>query len=174
MSDKPKDKYVPKHKTANIVFLCIFVLLAISSACIDPEVPASGKDLFFYRFSGAMLFLPIILGLLVNLDVFGVKKYSPLFRSEKNGHRVLCWFLIAFLSFFLFGILRSFTSDEFEKALEEAENTPETEYTAPAPDGESGDTGSEGYSVSPKSGSAHVASPDAYGSSPNVLTPKAR
>ncbi len=192
MTDKLNDKYAPKHKVANIVCLCIFALLTVTSFTLDPEAPATAKDLFFYRLSGSMLFLPIALGLLANLDAFGIKKHIPLLRSVKKGHRVLFWFLLVFVSFLLFGFFRNFTSDEFRKALDKADITPETEYTAPAPDtdtenGSVGGTGNtenkteaetdtdpEGYTVTPRSGSARVASPDTCGGSPNVLKPKTR
>lgn len=190
MSYQLKADYTPKHKTANIVFLCIFILFLFTSLTLDPEVPASESDLFFYRLSGAMLWPSLIFGLLANLDVFGMKKNIPLLRSEKKGHRVLFWLLLVLVSFILFSVFRSFTGEEFRKALEEAENTPETETVTTATSADNGngsvsgtgsaentdtpDTDSPGSVTAKKSGSAHVASPDSYDGVPNVLKPKTR
>lgn len=101
-----------------VIFGCLMVML-ITSAFMTPDVDASDRDIFFYRVSGAMIFLIWLIGVVIELDIFHVKNKMPLVKSRKTIAHVAFWAIILVASLTAFGVLYSFTSPDFRIAMEE-------------------------------------------------------
>lgn len=59
------------------IAVIVLVLCSITALSIKPDIDTSGKDLFLYRMSGFSLFLIWLFGLIIELDVFHIKKKYP-------------------------------------------------------------------------------------------------
>lgn len=99
------------------VFLWVAVamlgLCLLTSLFMKPDVDASGKDLFLYKMSGASLFLIWLIGLLIELDVFHIKKNIPLVKSNHIGPHIIFWVALVIISFIVFGVFYNSTSSAF-------------------------------------------------------------
>lgn len=72
-----------------IIMLIIIAILITS----DPGIPASSKDLSFYRLSMALLFIVPAVNILIEIDPFKIKKRLPLVKSNN----ILAHFLFTFI-----------------------------------------------------------------------------
>ena len=105
------------------IAVIVLVLCSITALSIKPDIDASGKDLFLYRMSGFSLFLIWLFGLIIELDVFHIKKNIPLVKSDRISLRIIFWFILIILSLIVFGVFYNSTSQDFKNALSEvAEN----------------------------------------------------
>ena len=101
-----------------IIFGCL-VLMLLTSLCVTPEVDASGRDVFLYKASGAMLIFIWLIGVVLELDIFHVKSRIPLIKSKKIIAHVGFWGILLILSFTVFGVIYNGTSTDFRTAMSE-------------------------------------------------------
>ena len=72
------------------IAVIVLVLCSITALSIKPDIDASGKDLFLYRMSGFSLFLIWLFGLIIELDVFHIKK--NILRIGIDQHNLIAEF----------------------------------------------------------------------------------
>ena len=89
-----------KKRKKIIVWIAVIVLVlcSITALSIKPDIDASGKDLFFYRMSGFSLFLIWLFGLIIELDVFHIKKNILLVKSDRISLHIIFWIILIILS----------------------------------------------------------------------------
>jgi len=88
-------------------------VLTIFSFSITPDYEASAKDLFLYRFSGALLFGVFAIAFLIQTDIGGIKQKLGLESIKK---KVLFWIATVAISITAFGVVDGMTSEEFRNA----------------------------------------------------------
>jgi hypothetical protein len=101
------------------VILVLLVIFFISCFSLTPQVPYSTKDIILYRMSGGSLFVVWIMGVLIELDIFHVKKNIPLVKSSKTTRHIAFWCILIVFSIILFSIFYSCTSEQFKKTEED-------------------------------------------------------
>ena len=101
------------------IAVIVLVLCSITALSIKPDIDASGKDLFLYRMSGFSLFLIWLFGLIIELDVFHIKKNIPLVKSDRISLHIIFWIILIILSLIVFGVFYNYTSQDFKNALSE-------------------------------------------------------
>lgn len=98
------------------IAVIVLVLCSITALSIKPDIDASGKDLFLYRMSGFSLFLIWLFGLIIELDVFHIKKNILLVKSDRISLHIIFWIILIILSLIVFGVFYNFTSQDFKNA----------------------------------------------------------
>ena len=78
------------------IAVIVLVLCSITALSIKPDIDASGKDLFLYRMSGFSLFLIWLFGLIIELDVFHIKKNILLVKSDRISLHIIFWIILIF------------------------------------------------------------------------------
>ena len=101
------------------IAVIVLVLCSITALSIKPDIDTSGKDLFLYRMSGFSLFLIWLFGLIIELDVFHIKKNIPLVKSDRISLHIIFWIILIILSLIVFGVFYNSTSQDFKNALSE-------------------------------------------------------
>lgn len=101
------------------IAVIVLVLCSITALSIKPDIDASGKDLFLYRTSGFSLFLIWLFGLIIELDIFHIKKNIPLVKSDRISLHIIFWIILIILSLIVFGVFYNSTSQDFKNALSE-------------------------------------------------------
>jgi len=88
-------------------------VMTLFSFSITPDYEASAKDLFLYRFSGALLFGVFAIAFLIQTDIGGIKQKLGLESIKK---KVLFWIATVAVSITAFGVVDGMTSEEFRNA----------------------------------------------------------
>ena len=96
------------------ITLAIFIL---SSFFLTVEFEASIVDLWIYRISAIVLFLPLLIGVLLELNVFHLKSKIPFIKTGRITGHIIFVFLITSISVFGMMIVNGFLSDEFQKQI---------------------------------------------------------
>ena len=95
------------------IAVIVLVLCSITALSIKPDIDASGKDLFLYRMSGFSLFLIWLFGLIIELDVFHIKKNILLVKRDRISLHIIFWIILIILSLIVFGVFYNFTSQDY-------------------------------------------------------------
>ncbi len=90
-------------------------ILMIVSLFNNPSIEASAKDLLFYRLNGFFLFLPIVVGLIIELDVGSIKSKIPLAKSKKVISHIAFWIVCIFISGVFSAVFTGMLSEEFKE-----------------------------------------------------------
>lgn len=111
-----------------LIFLAIFLaLFIIASFFLNVDFPAEENDLFLYRISLLLFFIPLEIGLLSELNIFGISKIFPFVKSNRLSKHLLFWVIIFFAAVILFAVPYSRTSENFKNRLNTANNASSSE-----------------------------------------------
>jgi hypothetical protein len=112
------------------ITLVLLIIVLIFCASLNPEVPCSDKDIVLYRLAGSSLLAVWIIGVLIELDIFHIKKNIPLVNSNKTTRHIAFWCILIVFSIILFNLFYGCTSEQFKKAMEEVNgSTTKTDVT---------------------------------------------
>lgn len=116
-------KNKPKGKKNIILAVCaiIIAILLLASFFITVNFSANTKDLQLYRMAGALLLATFEIGILLEMNLFGLCKKIPLISGTSIFKHILFWFVIVFIACILFSIPYSLTSAEFKEQLNKKE-----------------------------------------------------
>ena len=96
------------------ITLALFVLVSFT---LNVEFKASTVDLWIYRLSAVALFLPLLIGVLLELNVFKLKNKIPLIRTGRISGHIGFAFLVTTISVLGMMIVNGFLSDEFQEQI---------------------------------------------------------
>lgn len=102
------------------IAFAVLVLFLVTTVAMKPEIDGSANDIFLYKMGGASLFAIWLFGVVLELDIFHIKKNIPLIKSKRISAHIIFWIGLLIVSLIAFGIFNNLTSPDFRKAMEEA------------------------------------------------------
>lgn len=102
------------------VAFAVLVLFLVTTVAMKPEIDGSANDIFLYKMGGASLFAIWLSGVVLELDIFHIRKNIPLIKSNRISAHIVFWIGLIIVSLIVFGIFNNLTSPDFRKAMEEA------------------------------------------------------
>lgn len=91
---------------------------AITSWFIVVDFECSGRDLMLYRLSGFMLFAVPLLGLMVELNLFKIRKKVKFLSLNSLKKQIIFWIIVFVAGIGLFLVTEEFTSADFQTKME--------------------------------------------------------
>lgn len=128
-----KDRF---NSIRNIILGIFAIILAIStvfSFFVTVDFPANEKDLLLYRLSCALLFATFGIGLLMEMNIFNLRKKVSLIKTTNIFKHVLFWSIISVLATILFFVPYNNISDDFKTQLNKSESFIRGDITSELP-----------------------------------------
>lgn len=111
--------------------ITIFTILSmIVSLFNNPGIEASSRDLLFYRLNGFFIFLPVLVGLLIELDIGHIKSKISLAKSKKVIAHIGFWIVCIFISGVFSAVFTGMLSEEFQEAAKNNAEIKEVEQVS--------------------------------------------
>lgn len=98
--------------------LVVDAVCAITSWFIGGDFECSGRDLMLYRLSGFMLFAVLLLGLMVELNLFKIREKVKFLSLNSLKKQIIFWIIVFVAGIGLFLITEEFTSADFQTKME--------------------------------------------------------
>lgn len=102
------------------IAFAVLVVFLVTTVSMKPEIDGSAKDIFLYKMGGASLFAIWLFGVVLELDIFHIRKNILLIKSNRISAHIVFWIGLLIVSLIVFGIFNNLTSPDFRKAMEEA------------------------------------------------------
>lgn len=109
-----------RGKTFLWIAFAVLLVFLVTTVAMKPEIDGSANDIFLYKMGGASLFAIWLFGVVLELDIFHIRKNIPLIKSNRISAHIVFWIGLIIVSLIVFGIFNNLTSPDFRKAMEEA------------------------------------------------------
>lgn len=123
---RERDINMKNNNKKNIVLRICAIVLAIcliSSFFISVDFLAGKTDLVLYRISGIMLFSTIEIGVLLEMNLFNLRKRVPLINGTNKVKHILFGIIVFMVAIILFLIPYNMTSGDFRSQLNKRKDT---------------------------------------------------
>lgn len=120
-----KYKFFSKKNIIWGVSAIVLAICLLSAFFITVDFPASKIDLILYRISGVMLLATLEIGVLLEMNLFNLRKKIPLIRSTNIFKHILFWVVVVLVATILFSITYNMTSADFRNQLNKNEDVVE-------------------------------------------------
>ena len=117
-----KYKFFSKKNIIWGVSAIVLAICLLSAFCITVDFPANKIDLILYRISGVMLLATLEIGVLLEMNLFNLRKKIPLIKSRNIFKHILFWVVVVLVATILFSITYNATSADFRNQLNKSED----------------------------------------------------
>ena len=119
-------KFLKKIILWTLLVLCLLTIISLGSIIIS-EKDNMTRDDFLSTLAVFLMFIPIEIGLLLELNFGGVKKKIAFLNSSKVQNHILFWSVVFLISLVLVIGCYSNVSEEYKESLSIETTVPETE-----------------------------------------------